>query len=219
MVDSRSGSNLLYLPLDKLLQQAGASAPAPPAPPAATADTDARSTRPGTHERATSVRATARARATAKAAERAGQEQHEPNRIHRRRRADRADARRQHLVRRRPAPGRRRLRAGRNQGSHHRAGPEVQAAAAVPERRLPRQAHADARQPRDAADLHRREEEPGHRLAGQVAHRRAAPVHPQQRRRLPQPRKPAVRRWCRPRSTRRSPSATCAACWPPNARR
>jgi membrane protease subunit HflK len=28
MVDSRSGSNLLYLPLDKLLQQAGAVAPA-----------------------------------------------------------------------------------------------------------------------------------------------------------------------------------------------
>jgi membrane protease subunit HflK len=35
MVDSRSGSNLLYLPLDKLLQQAGAPAPAaaPVAPP------------------------------------------------------------------------------------------------------------------------------------------------------------------------------------------
>jgi modulator of FtsH protease HflK len=28
MVDSRSGSNLLYLPLDKLLQQSGAAAPA-----------------------------------------------------------------------------------------------------------------------------------------------------------------------------------------------
>ena len=32
MVDSRSGSNLLYLPLDKLLQQAGAPAAAAPAP-------------------------------------------------------------------------------------------------------------------------------------------------------------------------------------------
>jgi membrane protease subunit HflK len=31
MVDSRNGSNLLYLPLDKLLQQAGAAAPAPAA--------------------------------------------------------------------------------------------------------------------------------------------------------------------------------------------
>jgi membrane protease subunit HflK len=29
MVDSRNGSNLLYLPLDRLLQQAGAPAPAP----------------------------------------------------------------------------------------------------------------------------------------------------------------------------------------------
>ncbi len=27
MVDSRSGSNLLYLPLDKLMQQSGAAAP------------------------------------------------------------------------------------------------------------------------------------------------------------------------------------------------
>jgi membrane protease subunit HflK len=32
MVDSRSGSNLLYLPLDKLMQQAGATAAAAPAP-------------------------------------------------------------------------------------------------------------------------------------------------------------------------------------------
>jgi hypothetical protein len=38
--------------------------------------------------------------------------------------------------------------------------------------------------PETPADLHRREEEPGDRLAGQVAHRRAAPVHPQQRHRL-----------------------------------
>jgi membrane protease subunit HflK len=28
MVDSKAGSNLLYLPLDKLLQQSGATAPA-----------------------------------------------------------------------------------------------------------------------------------------------------------------------------------------------
>jgi len=34
MVDSRSGSNLLYLPLDKLMQQAGAPAAAAPAPSA-----------------------------------------------------------------------------------------------------------------------------------------------------------------------------------------
>ena len=33
MVDSRSGSNLLYLPLDRLLQQAGAPAPATPGAP------------------------------------------------------------------------------------------------------------------------------------------------------------------------------------------
>lgn len=39
MIDSRSNSNLLYLPLDKLMQQAGAVAPAPTQ--AATAPTDA----------------------------------------------------------------------------------------------------------------------------------------------------------------------------------
>ena len=61
--------------------------------------------------------------------------------------------------------------------------------------------------PETAADLHRREEEPGDRLAGQVAHHRPAPVHPQQRRRHAQPREPAVARSCTPRSTRRSPSA------------
>ncbi|HMO48661.1 MAG TPA: FtsH protease activity modulator HflK [Rubrivivax sp.] len=48
MVDSRAGSNLLYLPLDKLMQQAGGAAAAapPPAPvetPAAAAVSDARS--------------------------------------------------------------------------------------------------------------------------------------------------------------------------------
>jgi membrane protease subunit HflK len=32
MIDSRSGSNLLYLPLDKLLQQAGVPAAIAPAP-------------------------------------------------------------------------------------------------------------------------------------------------------------------------------------------
>ena len=111
------------------------------------------------------------------------------------------------------------LRARRDQGSDHRAGPEVQAAAAVPERRLPRPPHPDARQPRDAADLHRREEEPGDRLAGQVAHHRPAPVHPQQRRRHAQPRERGWRRSCRRRSTRRSPSAPCAACCRPSATR
>jgi membrane protease subunit HflK len=48
MVDSRSGSNLLYLPLDKLMQQAGGAAVAAPAPapaetPAAAPATGARS--------------------------------------------------------------------------------------------------------------------------------------------------------------------------------
>jgi len=47
MVDSRSGSNLLYLPLDKLMQQAGAALAAPvpapaEAPPAAAADARSR---------------------------------------------------------------------------------------------------------------------------------------------------------------------------------
>jgi modulator of FtsH protease HflK len=37
MVDSRSGSNLLYLPLDKLMQQAGGTAPAAAMPPTDTA--------------------------------------------------------------------------------------------------------------------------------------------------------------------------------------
>ena len=37
--------------------------------------------------------------------------------------------------------------------------------------------------PTPQPDLHRREEEPGDRLAGEVAHHRPAPVHPQQRRR------------------------------------
>ena len=63
MVDSRSGSNLLYLPLDKLMQQAGAATPpaaahrrrrrhrSPPAPPSA----DARS-RDGARTRDRDVR-------------------------------------------------------------------------------------------------------------------------------------------------------------------
>jgi membrane protease subunit HflK len=51
MVDSRSGSNLLYLPLDKLMQQSGASGAAatpvpapmqPEAPAAAAADARSR---------------------------------------------------------------------------------------------------------------------------------------------------------------------------------
>jgi membrane protease subunit HflK len=37
LIDSRSGSNLLYLPLDKLMQQAGAVAAPAPAPAAAPA--------------------------------------------------------------------------------------------------------------------------------------------------------------------------------------
>ena len=36
MVDSKAGSNLLYLPLDKLLQQGAVPAAAAPAAPAAT---------------------------------------------------------------------------------------------------------------------------------------------------------------------------------------
>jgi modulator of FtsH protease HflK len=51
MVDSRQGSNLLYLPLDRLMQQAGApvaaapaqAVPTPPAEPGGTATVDARS--------------------------------------------------------------------------------------------------------------------------------------------------------------------------------
>jgi modulator of FtsH protease HflK len=54
LVDSRSGSNLLYLPLDKLMQQAGAAAPVPAAPvpvaPATDAATDPR-TREGVRSR------------------------------------------------------------------------------------------------------------------------------------------------------------------------
>ena len=64
MVDSRNGSNLLYLPLDKLIQQAGAAAPAPgvavpasvPTPEAAsTAGADPRS-RDGARTRDRDVR-------------------------------------------------------------------------------------------------------------------------------------------------------------------
>jgi membrane protease subunit HflK len=61
MVDSRSGSNLLYLPLDKLMQQAAGAAAAAPAPapmpteaPAA-ATTDSRS-RDGARSREREVR-------------------------------------------------------------------------------------------------------------------------------------------------------------------
>jgi membrane protease subunit HflK len=39
MVDSRNGSNLLYLPLDKLMQQAGAATPAATPLPAAVPET------------------------------------------------------------------------------------------------------------------------------------------------------------------------------------
>jgi membrane protease subunit HflK len=44
MVDSRNGSNLLYLPLDKLLQQAGGVTPVPAAPAAPAVPADAAST-------------------------------------------------------------------------------------------------------------------------------------------------------------------------------
>jgi membrane protease subunit HflK len=43
MVDSRSGSNLLYLPLDKLIQQSGGSVTATPPAPAPLAETPAQS--------------------------------------------------------------------------------------------------------------------------------------------------------------------------------
>ena len=39
LVDTRNNSNLLFLPLDKLMQQAGIPAPAPAVPPAASAET------------------------------------------------------------------------------------------------------------------------------------------------------------------------------------
>ncbi|MCK7495487.1 MAG: hypothetical protein MZW92_33925 [Comamonadaceae bacterium] len=82
LVDSRSGSNLLYLPLDKLLQQAGAvarrcrravPAPTPPATPAG---------RAGRRRPLARRRAHARPR---RPLSRRGHE-HEPHRTHRRRR-------------------------------------------------------------------------------------------------------------------------------------
>ncbi|MFN9747582.1 MAG: FtsH protease activity modulator HflK [Betaproteobacteria bacterium] len=65
MVDSRSGSNLLYLPLDRLLQQAGAPAAAPAAPqgPVAT---------PGSSEPAAAQTVDIRSRADARSREREG---------------------------------------------------------------------------------------------------------------------------------------------------
>ena len=75
-------------------------------------------------------------------------------------------------VRRRPAPGRRRLRVRPDQGSDHRARPELQAAAAVPERAASSTTASRRSSARRRADLHRREEEPGDRLARQVAHQR-----------------------------------------------
>lgn len=64
MVDSRSGSNLLYLPLDRLLQQAGAptAAPAPQAPVAT----------PGSAEPAAAQTVDVRSRADARSREREG---------------------------------------------------------------------------------------------------------------------------------------------------
>jgi membrane protease subunit HflK len=65
MVDSRSGSNLLYLPLDRLLQQAGAPAAAPgPAPsPAPT---------PGAIDAASTQSIDIRSRADARSRDREG---------------------------------------------------------------------------------------------------------------------------------------------------
>ena len=67
MVDSRSNSNLLYLPLDKLMQQAGA-APRRQRPPAA-APAAAETTPCPRHAVDDAARATASAAATATAAE------------------------------------------------------------------------------------------------------------------------------------------------------
>jgi membrane protease subunit HflK len=149
MVDTRSGSNLLYLPLEKLLQQAtpaGAAAPGNvvPAPPVMPAETPAAASAP------TSARAMVRAHVTAKAAEG-------------------VDMNRIALIRRRSAGGlmmlastlfvvdQRQVAVIYALGEIKEVSPnraEVQAAAAVPERRLPGQAGPDARQPGDTPDLH-----------------------------------------------------------------
>ncbi len=183
LVDSRNNSNLLYLPLDKLLSSSGqpasdAAAPAPVEPARAACPLP----------RSTCARATASAVATVTVAESRSLLSHESHRPDRYRRVDRADVGILDPVHRRPAAVRRDLRARRDQEGGDRTRLEFQAAAAVPERRLPRSARPDPGQPGDASDLHGREEGAGDRLADQVADRRSAPVHPQQRRRHPQPR-------------------------------
>lgn len=45
MVETRNGSNLLYLPLDKLMQQSGSTAPAAAATPTPTPPADANADR------------------------------------------------------------------------------------------------------------------------------------------------------------------------------
>jgi len=64
MIDSRSGSNLLYLPLDRLLQQAGAPAAAAPAAPVATP--------PSANEAVAAPSADARSRDSARSRDREG---------------------------------------------------------------------------------------------------------------------------------------------------
>ena len=106
MVDSRGNSNLLYLPLDKLMQQAGAGVP-----------TARRRCRPPPRPHPppvpwTCARVTASVPVTATAAEPPGEQTHEPIGCDRRRRAGGADVAGLDAVRRRPAPGGRGLRAG-----------------------------------------------------------------------------------------------------------
>ena len=71
----------------------------------------------------------------------------------------------------------------RDQGRDPRAGPALQAAAAVPERRVPRQAHPDDRHARGRALHHVREAQRAGRHVRQVAHRRPEAVLHQHRRR------------------------------------
>ncbi len=83
MVDSRNGSNLLYLPLDKLLQQAGVPGAATATAPAGAATPAPR--RPQRRRRALARRRPQpRPRGPLKAA--SGEQQHEPHRIVRRQR-------------------------------------------------------------------------------------------------------------------------------------
>ena len=91
MVDSRNGSNLLYLPLDRLLQQAGAPAPGRRRRHRRADAGSSRRRRPPAEP--TRARATAAAPASARAAERRQDDTMNRIGLIRRRRADRADAR------------------------------------------------------------------------------------------------------------------------------